>query len=113
MQITIQKKYLILVEVSLNIFKLFLIVVNFVFNFSNNSKEIFVSYANEVKQEIVNAWDNLRQKTFNFVRALFGFNIYKLEIIKIKSNLFEGKNFNNNKNQDFLIHSNLLAPPLR
>lgn len=87
MQIIIQKKYLILVEISENIFRLFLIVINFVFN---------------VFEEAV-------EKTFNFIRALFGFNIYKLELVQIRTKTNELKN--NFKNNNFLIYSNLLAPP--
>jgi hypothetical protein len=92
MQITISKKYLILVEVSENIFRAFLVIVNFVFDVVEEKIE-------EVKNKVSNA--------FNFIRALFGFNIFKIEIIKsIYRILFTIK-----KNNSFLIYSNLLAPP--
>lgn len=103
MQITIQKKYLISVEVSKNIFRVFLVIVNFVFTFVENKIK-------ETKEDI---WSFV-EKTFNFIRSLFGFNIYKLETNKIKSNLsIKNNNFSKNKNQDFLIYSNLLAPPYK
>ncbi len=116
MQITIQKKYLILVEVSENIFRLFLIVVNYVFNIFEETREVFVSSVNEIKQEVKDGLSNFYKDTkekvgivFNFIRALFGFNIYKLELIQIKTKTNEIKNIF--KNNDFLIYSNLLAPP--
>lgn len=115
MQITLQKKYLILVEVSENTFRLFLIVVNYVFNIIDDTKEVFVSSVNEIKQEIKTVWsdfkENVLSKTFNFIRALFGFNIYKLDLIQIKTKTRESKN--TFKNNNFLIYSNLLAPPQR
>lgn len=98
MQITIQKKYLILVEVSENIFRVFLIVVNYVFNI-----------VEEKVEEVKNVWSSFVKKTFNFIRALFGFNIYKLELVQIKTKTNELKN--SFKNNNFLIYSNLLAPP--
>ena len=107
-----------MVQVSENIFRLFLIVVNFVFNIFENTKEVFVSSVNEVKQEIKESFGNFYKNTkervgkvFNFIRALFGFNIYKLEIIQIKTKTNFNNNFIKNRNQDFLIYSNLLAPP--
>jgi hypothetical protein len=107
MQITIQKKYLILVEISENIFRVFLVIVNFVFTFVESKlEEVKENFNNFYKEALKKA-----RKAFNFIRALFGFNIYKLEIIQIKTKT----NFNNNfikiRNQDFLIYSNLLAPP--
>lgn len=100
MQITIQKRFLILVEVSENIFRVFLVIVNFVFNFVEK----------KIKETKENIW-NFVEKTFNFVRALFGFNIYKLETIQIKTKTNFKNNFIKSRNQDFLIYSNLLAPP--
>ncbi len=91
MQVTIQKKFLIFVEVSENIFRVFLVVVNFVFDF--------------ILEKV--------GRTFNFIRALFGFNIYKLEAIQIKTKTNFKNNFIKNRNQDFLIYSNLLSPPQR
>ena len=89
MQITIQKKFLILVEISENMYRVFLVIVNFVFDFVGEKM----------------------RGAFNFIRALFGFNIYKLNTLKLKSNNFNNQNNFQNKNQDFLIHSNLLSPP--
>ncbi len=102
MQITIQKKYLILIEISENVFRVFLVIVNFVFNFIEERVNIF-------EEEVKNVWSNFVYKTFNFILALFGFNIYKLELIQIKTKTNEIKNIF--KNNDFLIYSNLLAPP--
>ena len=86
MQIVISQKFLILVEVSENIFRAFLVVVSFIFDIVKEVKE----------------------KTFNFIRALFGFNIFKIKVTRdIYQNLFTVK-----KNNSFLIYSNLLAPPV-
>lgn len=118
MQITIQKKYLILVEVSEDIFRVFLIVVNYVFNIFEETREIFVSSINEIKLEVKENLNNFYKdtikkvgKVFNFIRALFGFNIYKLDLIQIKTKTNEPKN--SFKNNDFLMYSNLLAPPVK
>jgi hypothetical protein len=93
MQITIQKKFLLVVEIAENVYRLFVVVVNFVFNF--------------VEKQI----NNFIEKTFNYLKALFGYNIYKLRLVKIKTKTIETKNsFANN---DFLIYSNLLAPPIK
>jgi hypothetical protein len=92
MQITISKKYLILVEVSENIFRAFLVIVNFVFTFAEEKLET-------VKSKVAQA--------FNFIRALFGFNIFKIKIV----NAYFRDIFTIKKNNNFLIYSNLLAPP--
>ncbi len=91
MQITVQKTFLIIVEVTHDVYKLFVVIVNFVFNF--------------VEKQI----NNFVEKTFNYLKALFGYNIYKLELVEIKTKTSESKN--SFKNEDFLIYSNLLAPP--
>ncbi len=116
MQITIQKKYLILVEVSEDIFRVFLIVVNYVFNIFEETREIFVSSINEIKLEVKENLNNFYKdtikkvgKVFSFIRALFGFNIYNLAIVNIKNRKSRIKD--NFKNTNFLIYSNLLAPP--
>lgn len=93
MQITITKKYLILVEVSENIFSAFLVVVSFVFDFVEEKIQ-------EVKNKVT--------KAFNFIRALFGFNIFKIKITKSVYRIL----FTIKKNNSFLIYSNLLAPPM-
>ncbi len=107
-----------MVEVSENIYRVFLIVINFVFDFIIEKVEVIKSevsiFYREIKEKIRNTWDSIKYKTFNFIRALFGFNIYKLDTLKIKSNkINNNKNNFKNKNQDFLIHSNLLAPPYK
>ncbi len=99
MQITIQKKFLILYEIAENVYAMFLVIVNFVFEFASQSVEV-------VKRE----FNNFVEKTHNFIRALFGFNIYKLKSIKIETKT-NSKNISF-KNNDFLIYSNLLAPPV-
>jgi hypothetical protein len=94
MQIIIQKQFLILVQISENIYRVFLVVVNYVFDFIENSFEYIV------------------EKVRNFIRNIFGFNIYKLNTLKIKSQNYQNiNNFTKNKNEDFLRYSNLLAPP--
>jgi hypothetical protein len=93
MQIIIQKQFLILVEISENIYRVFLVVVNYVFNFVENSFE----YAAE--------------KVRTFIKSIFGYNIYKLEKINIDTKSFNKKNIYKNKNEEFLKYSNLLAPP--
>ncbi len=86
MQITITKKFLILVEVSENIFRAFLVIVSFVFYIVEEVKE----------------------KTFNFIRALFGFNIFKIKIV----NAYFKNIFSIKKKNSLWIYSNLLAPPV-
>ncbi len=93
MQITITKKYLILVEVSENIFRTFLVVVSFVFDLVEQKIE-------EVKNKV--------SKAFNFIRALFGFNIFKIKIV----NAYFKNIFSIKKKNSLWIYSNLLAPPV-
>ena len=81
-----------MVEVSENIFRAFLVIVNFVFDVVEEKIE-------ETKSKISNA--------FNFIRALFGFNIFKIKIV----NAYFQNIFTLKKNNNFLIYSNLLAPP--
>ena len=92
MQITITKKYLILVEVSENIFRAFLVIVFFVF---------------DVVEEKIQEAKNKVTKAFNFIRAIFNFNIFKIKIV----NAYFQNIFTIKKNNNFLIYSNLLAPP--
>lgn len=107
-QIIVQKRFLILVEISEDIWKAFLVIVHFIVEFVED-------IAQNVKQDISNAWNIFEKRVFNFVRALFGFNIYKLNLVKVdnknlylKDHLFH-KNFNQER---FLKYSNLLAPPI-
>jgi len=92
--ITIQKTYLVLVEISENIFRVFFVVVNFIFT---------------VKEKIENKIKVAVKKVSNFLKALFGFNIYKIKVLEIKTKTSDVKN--TFKNNTFLIYSNLLAPP--
>ncbi|MDQ5957654.1 MAG: hypothetical protein QG614_629 [Patescibacteria group bacterium] len=96
-QIVIQKKFLFLVEVSQNVWRLFLLIVNFVFDLKEKAED----FAKEAANKVV-----------NYVRALFGFNIYRLNTIKLNNNF---SRFENNnlvfKNDNFLRYSHLLAPP--
>ena len=109
MQITIQKKFLILCEIAENVYAMFLIIVNFVFNFIVESAEELVNKAKQAGDKFAESFDSIKTRTFNFIRALFGFNIYKLRVLKIETKTSEqNKHF---KNNDFLIYSNLLAPP--
>ena len=85
MQIIIQKKYLIIVEISENIYRVFLIVVNFVFN---------------IVQKVSEGVDLI----FNYFKDKF----FKKELLK---KVYTGYTFNYVKS-DFVIYSNLLAPPL-
>ena len=105
MQITIQKKFLILYEIAENVYVIFLIIVNFIFEFTSESVEV-------AKRE----FNNFVEKTHNFTRALFGFNIYKLQVIKINNKNLNLNNYNNsikhfNNQNNRVRYSNLLAPP--
>ena len=106
MQITIQKKFLILYEIAENVYAMFLIIVNFVFEFVSESAEV-------VKRE----FSNFAEKTRNFIRAIFGFNIYKLRVLKINNKNLNLNNYNNsirhfNNQNNRVRYSNLLAPPV-
>lgn len=81
-----------MVEVSENIFRAFLVIVFFVFN-------VVEEKIKEVKNKVT--------KTFNFIRVIFGFNIFKIKIV----NAYFQNIFTIKKNNNFLIYSNLLAPP--
>ncbi len=108
MQITIQKHFLILVEVSHDVYSFFVVIVNYVFTFVEEKIE-------EVKSEVSKFYKDTLEKVgraFNFIRALFGFNIYKFNLLQIKTKTNFNNNFIKNRNQDFLIYSNLLAPPI-
>lgn len=102
-QIIIQKKYLILVEYTENMYQLFLIIINFVFDIIEDCQKNIFNFAN---------------KTINFFRALFGFNIYKLKNKSLlQSNLYnlilyrEVLFKRDLSNKRFLKYSNLLSPP--
>jgi hypothetical protein len=88
MQLIIQKKYLVLVEVTENIFAVFLVVVNFIFTIVQEVKETvenvvtFVSHYFKLKTTQTNL------KSVNNFDTLFS---------KYKNN--------------FILYSNLLAPP--
>lgn len=100
-QITIQKQYLILVEMSENIYRLFLVIVNFIIEIKNTVEEV-------VSSAFV--------KVARYIKAIFGFNIYKLNTQEIDSKNLYLKDFlfNKNLNQErFLRYSNLLAPPYK
>ncbi len=84
MQIIIQKKYIVLYEIAENIFAVFLVIVSFVFNINLKIK---------VATESV----------INFVKT-FLFNLVKLNFNKII--------LKNNYKNNFVIYSNLLAPPI-
>jgi hypothetical protein len=84
MQIIIQKKYIVLYEIAENIFAVFLVIVSFVFNINLKIK---------VATESV----------INFVKT-FLFNLVKVNFNKII--------LKNNYKNNFVIYSNLLAPPI-
>jgi hypothetical protein len=84
MQIIIQKKYIVLYEIAENIFAVFLVIVSFVFNINLKIK---------VATESV----------INFVKT-FLFNLIKVNFNKII--------LKNNYKNNFVIYSNLLAPPI-
>ncbi len=99
MQITVQKIYLIAVEISENVFRLFLLIVRYVF-----------SIAEVVIDGAANAGLYTYRKARNFLKSLFGFNIYKIDnrlslVYVVKSNLISIYK------SDRIIYSNLLAPP--
>ena len=108
MQITIQKQFLILYEIAENVYAIFLVVVNYIVTFTEK--------AGKVVSEVVEKMENVTSGTRNFIRALFGFNIYKLKVLKINNNL-NLNNYNNSirhfNNQNSRVrYSNLLAPPV-
>jgi hypothetical protein len=84
MQIIIQKKYIVLYEIAENIFAVFLVIVSFVFNINLKIK---------VATESV----------ISFVKT-FLFNLIKVNFNKII--------LKNNYKNNFVIYSNLLAPPI-
>jgi hypothetical protein len=84
MQIIIQKKYIVLYEIAENIFAVFLVIVSFVFNINLKIK---------VATESV----------INFVKT-FLFNLVKVNFNKII--------LKNGYKNNFVIYSNLLAPPI-
>ncbi len=105
MQITIQKKFLILYEIAENVYAIFLIVVNYVFDLAEKT-------ATDVVQKVYSSVE----KTRNFIQAIFGFNIYKLQVLKINNKNLNLDNYNNsirhfNNQNDRVRYSNLLAPP--
>lgn len=111
-QIIIQKKYLIIVEYGENLYKLFLVIVNFVFDIVEDIKSDIEDFSKGVT--------NFAGKAINYFKALFGFNIYKLQTI----NLLESGLYNkvlyrdilfkkDLTNKRFLAYSHLLAPPVK
>ncbi len=102
MQITIQKKYIVAYEVAENIFAVFLVIVSFVFN-------IVV----DIVEKTVREFTETVAKTRNYLQALFGFNIYSLKLARVRVLETRADSVKNSfKNNDFLIYSNLLAPPV-
>jgi hypothetical protein len=96
--IVIQKLYLFLVETSENIYEAFLVIVNFIFYISEKLTEAAVEIVEEVKSKLTDLY-----------RYIFGFRGVKLEAIRVVTKTNHPiLPFRNN---DFLIFSNLLAPP--
>jgi hypothetical protein len=93
MQIIIQKQYIVLAEVAENIFAVFLVIVNFVFH-------VVINVVQKVKDsvdEIVKYVKNIFSK---FEQVVLGLNNnFNYKRVAVKS--------------DFIIYSNLLAPPAR
>ena len=113
MQITIQKSWIILVEISENIYRVFLVVVNYIFEFTFEGIEIIKEKSEHVKKE----FNNFAEKAHNFIRAIFGFNIYKLQVIKINNKNLILDNYNNSikhfNNQNSRVrYASLMAPPV-
>lgn len=109
-QIIIQKKYLILVEYGENLYKLFLIIVNFVFDIVEDIKSDFEDFERE--------FVNFTGKAINYFKALFGFSIYKIQTVNLLETslynhiLFRDILFKKDlSNKRFLTYSHLLAPP--
>lgn len=89
MQIIIQKQYIVAVEIAENIFAVFLVIVNFIFN---------------IVQKVKDSVD----KIVKFVKNIFT----KLgQVLLELDNTFHYKNIVIKNN--FVIYSNLLAPPVR
>jgi len=101
MQITIQKVYLIAVEVSENVFRVFLLIVRYVFNVAS---DIIDSAAGVVGNAFASAQ--------NFLNSIFGFNLYKINN-EVSLIYIEKSDFINSTDNDRLIFSNLLAPPAK
>jgi hypothetical protein len=122
-QIIIQKKYLILVEYGDNLYKLFLIIVNFIFNISDQCLAFMFDNAQDFYdfvQKVTKQSTNYFYKRINYFKALFGFNIYSLSIkylYKFNSSLYKSLFYRqlsfkiNLLNNRFLKYNNLLAPP--
>lgn len=89
MQIIIQKKYIVAYEVAENIFAVFLVIMNFVFN--------IVQKVRDGVEEIVKYVKNIFTK--------FEQTLQKLDTTFYYQNVFVKSNF--------VIYSNLLAPPIR
>ena len=125
MQITIQKKFLILYEIAENVYAIFLVIVNFVFEFTAEGVEILkrsaenvVNKSKQKSERFEKSFNSFVEKTHNFIRALFGFNIYKLQVIKINNKNLNLNNYNNsikhfNNQNNRVRYSNLLAPPYK
>ncbi len=89
MQIIIQKKYIVAYEIAENIFAVFLVIINFVFN--------IVQKVKDGVDEIVKYVKNIFSK---FEQTVLGVNNnFNYKGVAVKS--------------DFIIYSNLLAPPIR
>lgn len=94
-QIVIQKQFLFLVEVAENIWRLFLVIVNFVV---------------DIKDKVENAVADFTYKVANYFKALFGFSIYKLAPVCNINQIYSSLKVREYKN-DFINYSNSLAPP--
>jgi hypothetical protein len=89
MQIIIQKKYIVAYEIAENIFAVFLVIVNFVFNIVQKVRDS----VDEIVKYVKNIFTKFKQV------ALGVNNNFNYKRVAVKS--------------DFIIYSNLLAPPAR
>lgn len=85
MQIIIQKRYIVLAEIAENIYAVFLVIVSFIFNVN-----LKIKVATNVVVDFLK-----KLNRFKYLKSSFNKNIFK-----------------NNYKNNFVIYSNLLAPPL-